>query len=166
MTGTDIREYVELTCATCGVPELAAKILVRWNPRFTARMGDAKWFPAKDRGVIRLSVPLWPKASPEDRIETVVHETCHIIAEFQFGVGQGHGPKWRALMRRCGYENASRCHTVNRDEILARRRQTRQLFKVACGCPNGVMLGRVQFHRLRTGTRYHCRRCQQGVRLE
>ena len=50
MTGIEFREWVELTCSTCGVPELARKIVLRWNSRFTARMGDAKWFAAKDRG--------------------------------------------------------------------------------------------------------------------
>src|SRR5260221_3883252 len=88
MTGTEVREYVELACAACGVPGLAAKIVVRWNSRFTARMGDARWFPAKDRGVIRLSVPLLPKASPAERIETVGHETCPVIPDYRFGPPQ------------------------------------------------------------------------------
>src|SRR5439155_27322610 len=98
-----------------------------------------------------------------ERIETVIHETCHVIAEYQFGPRQGHGPNWRLLMRRCGYGNATRCHTVNRDEIAARRQLTRRVYKLACGCPDGVALGRVQYQRLRAGTRYHCRRCRQGL---
>jgi SprT protein len=165
MSGTEVREYVEQACAACGVAELAAKIVVRWNSRFTARMGDAKWFPAKDRGVIRLSVPLWPKATPAERIETVIHETCHVIADYRFGPRQAHGPHWRALMRLCGYRNATRCHAVARDEIAARRRQTRMVYKLACGCPDGVALGRVQYRRLRAGVKYHCRTCRQGIRL-
>src|SRR5713101_9090328 len=123
-------------------------------------MGDAKWVRAKDRGVIRLSVPLWPKASLEERTETVVHETCHIIAEFRFGPGQGHGPNWRALMRACGYTKARRCHEVDRDAIAGRRQRARRVYRVACGCPKGVALGQVQFRRFRAGTQYHCRRCR------
>jgi len=95
----------------------------------------------------------------------VIHECCHVIAEYLFGPGPAHGSKWRTLMKRCGYPNATRCHTVNRDGIATRRQAARRVYWLACGCPDGVMLGRVQFQRLRTGTRYHCRRCRQPVRL-
>src|SRR5262249_56661547 len=104
-----MREHVERACAACNVPELAKRIELRWNARFTARMGDARWFPRKNQGIIRLSMPLWPKASPEERVETVIHEACHVIAECLFGPRQGHGSKWRNLMKRCGYPNATRC---------------------------------------------------------
>src|SRR5262245_5033724 len=165
MIGTEVRGWVESTCAKCGVPELAGRVLVRWNSRFTARMGDARWFSAKGQGLIRLSTPLWPKASLAERVETVIHETCHVIAEYRFGRIQAHGPKWRMLMCLCGYPNATACHTVNREEIAARRRKSRRVYKLACGCPDGVTLGRVQFQRLRAGARYSCRHCRQGVRL-
>jgi predicted SprT family Zn-dependent metalloprotease len=164
VTGIEMRELVVIACVKCGVPDLAAKIAMRWNRRFIARMGDARWFAGKDRGVIRLSAPLWPKASLEEKVETIIHETCHIIADFRFGPFQGHGPNWRALMRQCGYVNATRCHSVNREEIVERR-QAREVYRVACGCADGAMLGRVQFQRLRKGTTYVCRRCRQSVRL-
>ena len=165
MTGNDIREYVELTCAMCGVPDLAGKISIRWNTRFTARMGDAQWYPAKEHGVVRLSVPLWPKASSEERVETIIHETCHVIAAYKFGPGPAHGPAWQMLMHQCGYPSATRCHMVDRDGIAQRRQRQLRFYKVACGCPEGVAMGRVQFRRLRAGAKYCCRKCGDEVKL-
>ena len=35
---------------------------------------------------IRLSIPLWPRASDQDRRETVIHEACHLIAFYKHGL--------------------------------------------------------------------------------
>jgi predicted SprT family Zn-dependent metalloprotease len=158
-----IREYIDIACHVCGVPELAGKIRVVWNGRFSARMGDARWDPARGTGLIRLSRPLWPKASEEERMETVIHEACHVIADYKFGGRQRHGPRWRQMMALCGYRNARRCHAVNRDEILARRQQNR--LRAACGCAEGVTVGPLQARRIRAGVVYRCRRCAQQVVL-
>ena len=36
---------------------------------------------------------------PEELVPTIVHELCHLLA----GYDAGHGPRWRELMRRCGF---------------------------------------------------------------
>ena len=72
-----IRGQIEEACRACGVPELSGRIRVFWNSRFIARMGDACWDQVRGVGLMRLSRPLWPKASDEERRETVIHETCH-----------------------------------------------------------------------------------------
>lgn len=163
MTLEEIRAEVERACRACGVPEMAAKIVVSWNGRFTARMGDARWDRRRGQGLIRLSVPLWPKASREEQRETVIHEVCHVIADAVYHGNMGHGPKWQRMMKLCGYPEARRCHAVDREAIRARRQQQQVL--AACGCPDGVQLGPVQARRLRAGVAYHCRRCRQVVRL-
>jgi SprT protein len=161
----DIRELIELTCRACGVPELSARIRVTWSGRFIARMGDARWDAAAGCGLIRLSRPLWPKASDEERRETVVHETCHVIADCRFGRRQGHGPRWRQMMARCGYVHAQRCHSVDREAIQERRERRRVEVLARCGCADGVIVGPVQARRIRAGMVYRCRTCSQRVAL-
>lgn len=160
-----IRESIEAACRACGVPELSGRIRVSWSGRFVARMGDARWDTVRGAGLIRLSRPLWPQASPEEQRETVVHEACHVIADYLYRGKQGHGPGWRRMMALCGYPAAQRCHSVNREAIQQRRERRRVEVRVRCGCAEGVALGPVQARRLRTGAVYHCRRCSQRVVL-
>jgi SprT protein len=159
-----IRDLIEGACRACGVPELCGRIRVTWSGRFVSRMGDARWDAVRG-GLIRLSRPLWPRASPEERRETVVHEACHVIADYRFGGKQGHGPRWRQMMALCGYAAPQRCHSVNREAIQQRRRRKRVEVRARCGCAEGVILGPVQARRLRGGAVYHCRRCSQRVAL-
>ena len=87
-----IKEWIRFACECNEVPELAQVIVVEWNPRFTRRLGDAGYSPITYRARIRLSIPLWPRASEQDRRETVIHETCHLIVGFKHGFGPAaHG---------------------------------------------------------------------------
>jgi SprT protein len=160
-----IREQIEGACRACGVPELIGRIRVVWSGRFIARMGDARWDKRHGTGIIRLSRPLWPKASDEERRETVVHETCHVIADYRFGGKQGHGSRWRQMMALCSYARPTRCHSVDREAIQARRERKRVEVQARCGCAEGVILGPVQARRVRAGVVYRCRKCCQRVAL-
>jgi SprT protein len=160
-----IREQIEAACRACGVPELAGRIRVIWSARFSARMGDARWDKVRGVGLIRLSRPLWPKASAEERRETVIHETCHVIADRRFGGKQGHGLAWQHMMLLCGYPEPKRCHSVDHEAIQQRRERRRVEVRGRCGCVEGVILGPVQARRLRAGEHYHCRRCSQRIAL-
>lgn len=159
----DLRETFEIACTLCGVPELVGKVRIVWNARFTARMGDARWNYAQGRGLIRLSRPLWPKATEEEQMETVIHEACHLIADYKFGRRQVHGPRWRQMMRLCGYDNPRRCHRVDQEAIHTRRHKQRIV--AVCGCATGVTVGPIQARKIKAGTVYHCRSCRQPVRL-
>jgi predicted SprT family Zn-dependent metalloprotease len=160
-----IRELIEGACRACGVPGLSGKIRVSWSGRFISRMGDARWDGVRGLGFVRLSRPLWPKASDEERRETVIHETCHVIADCRFGGKQGHGPAWRHMMGLCGYARPQRCHSVDHEAIQQRRQRRRVEVRARCGCAEGVVLGPVQARRLRAGAAYRCRKCCQRVAL-
>ncbi len=163
MRDEEIRDLVAFACRMGDVPELLGRIRVAWGARFTARMGDARWDAVRKAGLIRLSAPLWPKASEAERRETVIHEACHVIADFKFGRNQGHGDGWRHMMMLCGYPDAKRCHAVDREAIVRRRQQSR--VKARCACPDGVSVGPTQARRIRAGVAYHCRHCRQRVEL-
>ena len=160
---TDVRDHVRKACKACGAPQLADQIEITWNARFRVRLGDARWDPRAKQGYIRLSVPLWPKASEAEQIETAVHEACHVVAAYLHGPRVGHGAGWRDLMRRCGYPDANRCHGVDREGIAAARRRRRRPAACACGAVDSV--GPVQAGRIRRGAVYCCHRCNGMVKL-
>jgi len=156
-------ELVAIACECCDVPELAPEITISWNERFTARMGDASWIAKASVGRIRLSLPLWPKASTQEQDETVVHEACHIIADYRTGQRQSHGKVWREMMQRCGYAEPRRCHKVDDEGIQARRRTFR--VPVRCGCPTPIYVSRVAASKISQGADAVCKRCRQRVAL-
>ena len=95
-----VDDWVRFACECNQVPDLAQIILVEWNPRFTSRLGDGGYNSRVLFGArIRLSLPLWPRASEEDRRETVIHETCHVMVGCKFGrQARHHGPEWKEAM--------------------------------------------------------------------
>ncbi len=127
-----IKEWIRFACECNGVPELSQVILVEWNKRFTSRLGDAIYNRVSMRARIRLSTPLWSLATTADiRMETVVHETCHIVVDYKHRYApRPHGSEWKEAMRNCGLKPL-RLHTIDRTGLARRRR----LF-VLCDCPN------------------------------
>ena len=112
-----IRRWIRFACDRNGVPELAQAVIVEWNPRFTARLGDGSYSVITMEAKIRLSIPLWPRASEKDRRETVLHEACHVITKYKFGpFVANHGPEWKTAMRTCGVEPI-RTHSVDRSGL-------------------------------------------------
>jgi len=154
-----IRSWIRFACDSNEVPELAQVILVEWNRRFTRRLGDAGYSSTTYRAKIRLSLPLWPRASDQDRRETVIHEVCHLVAYYKFGqVAAPHGSQWQEAMKNCGVEPL-RLHTVNRSGLARKQRRF-----VLLDCPNhGIdrkcrCTGR-EFNLLRRGKEMWCKVC-------
>jgi SprT protein len=150
-----IREWVRYACECNGVPELSPIIKVEWNTRFTRRMGDGMFSPSKMMGRIRLSVPLWGRASEQDRRESVIHEACHVIVFYNDRNAASHGAEWREAMKRCGVD-PQRTHTVDRTGLVRRKR----LF-VLCNCPKDekCRIGIRTFNLVRRGAEFQCNVC-------
>jgi SprT protein len=161
-TTNEIRDLVSETFARLGCPELDRVTRVEWNGRFTRRMGDARYMANHIRGThrVRFSTPLWPRASVEERRETVIHEACHIAAAHIYGPGvQAHGREWKALMRKAGAKG-DRCHRVDRTGL--QRRTVR--VPAYCGCMTH-QITKARRTKMRKGIAYRCRRCRQELRL-
>lgn len=172
--------WVGQTLEKLGRLDLIHDLSVGWSSRFTSAMGKAsikrgnkirivmntpslegyrveKKTPTRGMS-IRFSEPLWPRASPRDRRETVIHEVCHIVA-FQIAWEQGrkirgHGPEWKALMRRCGIE-PSRTHSIDNAGLSNRRR-----IELDCNCPGKtIKVTPYIAGRMAAGATYACKTC-------
>lgn len=142
------------------MPELAQVIVVEWNRRFTRRLGDAAYSPINYGARIRLSIPLWPRASEADRRETVIHEACHIIAVYKFGgyVVVPHGPEWKEAMKNCGVEPL-RTHAVDRSGLARRQRLFILLHCPREGMEKKCRMNAKEHNVLRRGGEFWCRKC-------
>jgi SprT protein len=160
-----IKEWIWFACQRNDAEELAQAIIVEWNPRFTRRLGDGIYSPVTFRARIRLSLPLWPRASEKDRRETVIHEACHCIVGYKHGVVAPHGLEWKAAMRNCGVEPL-RHHNVDRTGLARRQR----LF-ILLDCPNEGLerkcrIRSKEFNLLRQGKWFVCKVCGLNLSRE
>jgi len=145
--------------------DMWAEVTCTWNNRFTRRMGDATvkkiWYPLR-KGHIRLSTPLWPRASATEREETIIHEVCHVLAELLAGPSRrvGHGQGWKNLMQRCGVE-PKRCHQVDTSGLKRKGKR----YPAACACKTW-QLGATRHKRLLDWPgKYGCPKCRQPLVL-
>lgn len=174
-----INGLIGQTLERVNATELRGKIKFQWSRRFTRRLGDARWDFHKGTGKVRFSIPLWPRATQEQRDEVVVHEVCHIVADWRYGnpyvdpktgktrgKRQIHNKNWKATMRQAGIQNPQRCHTVNRDGLrrTQRKRTPQRKVRFKCGCPEGVAAGAIVAKRiLLQGRTYYCKKCRQRL---
>lgn len=100
---------------------------------------------------------------------TVIHEACHIAAEYErrkyaplerTGRWSAHGGVWKAMMRALGQQpNRTACLPENVTLTPAR---TVRRFEVACQCRTHVITS----VRLNKGLgRYHCKACKSPLTL-
>jgi len=87
-----------------GVENLDTQISVRFSARFRSSLGRC----APASGEIRLAACL-KEADPDLLREALTHEAAHAAAYQIHGrTPRPHGPEWRELMRRAGYEPRAR----------------------------------------------------------
>ena len=114
------------SAADLGLPELARKVSVSWNPRMQTTAGRA-WWP--DR-----SIELNPKlrqCEPDELWRTLKHELAHLIAFERCGRRQidPHGAEWQSACSELGIPGELPYHTLP----FKRRRMKRNHSYV---CPN------------------------------
>lgn len=132
-------------------------VTVAFNGRFAQRMGDAFW----ETNQIRLSLPLWPFASQEERRQVVLHELAHIIASRRIGMCAGHGPIWKRVMREMGI-SPDRCHRVVNPNRPRRRHRGYSVF--TCGCREHILGPQRSKKAIQGSARYVCKFCRMPLR--
>lgn len=92
-----------------GCDDLAARVMVRWNPRMRSTAGVA--YPGK--ALIRLNPRLRDFGDAEiDR--TLRHELAHLLAHHRAGRRRiaPHGKEWQAACEALGLPGEKRCHDL------------------------------------------------------
>ena len=159
----NVREWVQYGLSEAGFPNLT--ITVEWSNRFTARLGDANYFPDKGYGRIRLSSKLWPTMSEEEQIDTVLHEVAHVVDFYCNGKvkvrgkqnGGHHGPTWKAICKKIGAKAKRYAGNDVADFAQFRRRVVR--YSVPCHCDKPHIVTKHRLTKMRNGATYRCRRC-------
>jgi SprT protein len=154
-----IPKLIQYACDTNNVSELAETIEFKFNKRFTKRLGDAN---ANTR-TIRFSTLLWERASEEQRKETVIHETCHIVAYYKAWMQKqhildSHGKEWVTAMKNAGYDSPNKYHKVNRAGL----KKKYSAYYVACNCATRKVTS--YMFTLIIDKQWHCDRCGETYR--
>lgn len=90
---------------------LDVEVNITYNNRLTSTLGQVRRVDIYNKkGRIELSSRLWPTTSKSQRVETVIHELAHILADIKHQRDVGHRKEWKSMMAVLGYPNAKRCH--------------------------------------------------------
>lgn len=106
-----------------GLPDLAARVAVWWNPRMRTTAGRA--FYAEGR--IELN-PKLREVSEEEILRTLKHELAHLVARERWGRSiSPHGAEWRQACADLGIPGEKATHSLPFE-----RRKVRRRFAYAC----------------------------------
>lgn len=102
-----------------GVLGYTRKYTWEWNSNLRSTMGMAYGY----RDYMEFAPLTFVPATPYQRLETIVHELCHLVRFWENSPvdgpndtiwvrnKRGHDPRWKFLMMLCGFKG-DRCHTV------------------------------------------------------
>lgn len=155
---SELREILDFCLAKADityVPDLSFE----WSNRMTRCAGTAQWNKHIRCGVIKLSIPLFARTTPENRRHIVIHEICHIIEGLN-GRKLSHDWYWRMMMLRCG-ETPKRCHSIDRTGI---RRQTVR-YNAYCNCEKPHQITKIRLTKMKKGLQYKCIKCNTILNL-
>lgn len=154
----DVFEWFEFAMQTLGHD---FDVEIGFNYRYTRVLGRAV-FPLNGKPKIILAAKIWARASQKERRETVIHETCHLIAyhEAKGKRIRPHGDEWKALMWRCGVK-PNRTHDVDVTGLSKRK-----TIQATCDCPAPHYLTKRKANRILEGTlQCRCTRCKTLVEV-
>lgn len=138
-------------------PEKRKRVTWRWG---TQRMTSAAGYYSVNRRAgtheIKLSPALWRLMPTAERIDTVIHETCH-HTDYCESDRVGHGYRWRAHMRRAGVTNVRRTHSIDTSSLDGSVR-------IQCECGAKVRITKNRMSLARAG-HLACKRCRAVVKL-
>lgn len=96
-------------CLMLGLPELAGRVGVEWNPRMRSTAGRATWPVC----LIELNTRL-PQISAEEVRRTLLHELAHLVTYERLGHGNchPHGEEWQQACADVGIPGEKATHRL------------------------------------------------------
>lgn len=155
---TEISDLIKETCEKANAANLFEKITWSYNKRLTGVLGRA-W----SRNHIEFSTKIFDLIEPEERRDTIIHETCHLIAWFLYGYEiSAHGKEWKRLMVKTD-GRPLRCAAKPIPGLDKLRRKIRR-YAFECAC-KGWMLTPKFFACYTKGQKIGCPRCRTELTL-
>lgn len=149
----EINRWLKEACVDNGYAHMAHVITWRFSNRLKSTLGQARCLYGKYE--IELSSYLWATIGEEEKMDTVKHEACHILAFYKYGKkAWGHGPLWKECMENAGV-SPRRCHKVTRPTSTRRN-------EVFCSCMS-YFVSNLVLQRIQNGRAYHCKHCKGGL---
>ena len=146
--------WCQETASALGMPELAKKVRVSWNPRMRTTAGRA-WWPHR-------SIEMNPKIKEIADAQiwrTLKHEFAHLVAYERCGRRRidPHGPEWQAACTELGIADEKTYHTLP----LKARRMKRSHFYSCPSC--SAVTARVRPFRRAVACYSCCRKFNGGM---
>jgi SprT protein len=146
--------WLEEWAAAWRVPSLPSTVRIEFSRRLRHALGKC----TLRSGSIRLNAGLLG-AAPEVIREVVCHEAAHAAAWMLHGESaRPHGPEWKDLMRRAGYEPRVRWPAAAVPESVRRLDRAAILYVHACPDCRAYRLARRRF------SAWRCARCRTAGR--
>lgn len=164
---SEIRTLIQETCDKAGKSEIGPYISFEFSGRLKTTFGKAWTLRDINGGKISFSSVLWGRAKLLERKDTIIHETCHILANLISKSNCGHNHFWKTLMRVCGASNVSRCHKVSTEGLT----RTQKRFSFSCRqCDKSIKVSANLRTRIINSVGrnkyYVCRRCKSKISLD
>jgi predicted SprT family Zn-dependent metalloprotease len=123
-----LRQSVDRWLHLWDVPQLEAKSRIEWSPRLTRSLG--RCYP--DKRLIRIASYL--ESAPDGLLQEVLcHEMAHLATRELHGrKARPHGPEWKALMQKAGFEPRTHLPAPNGAPRLRRRRRSPYVYLHRC----------------------------------
>ena len=112
-----INAIIKHTCIQCGCAQMATgdRIILSFSDELTSCLAHAYYDPI-DGGVgeITLSSAYWNCLATSQKVELIIHEVCHILADHLWRNvdAKPHGNEWKVLMKCAGINRPSACIEV------------------------------------------------------
>jgi SprT protein len=152
-----IEEQIHSTCAALDVDDLAHVIQWSWNRRLTRAIARAHFHSS----LIELSSRLFPLLSLTDQRDTVIHETCHLVAHRLHGPSIAHhGREWRALMLKAGGMPRARSKSIEGADLLRGKNRVTYF----CTCRSHAITA-YRAAKIERGHIFVCTRCRAELSL-
>ena len=145
ITVEKMNEVIYQVCEANGLPEIASTIVVSWSEHMTTTMGRA-WSNTRK---IKFSLILFGVAPLEEQINTVAHETAHIVSDIKYRKRTHHAWQWKHTMRIAGYV-PTRTHDIKIPKSLS--------YTYKCECQT-FQLSKIRHNKVLRGVNYTCQKC-------